>query len=320
MLLSKGVDINAKTKAGWTALHVASSQGHLDVVQTLLLANGVDIDSKTNIGATALYAASVKGHRDVVHAMLEKGADVSAQTKDGWTALHVASSEGHLDLVQTLLEKGADVNAKTADTFSTALHMAARGSHLDIVQALLKKGADVAPEAMIEIGGLYQDTGDFDSTISWYKRAIEANVDGAAPFVIKELLEMAEGSDKRDIALTAYSEASQIGCPEADYQLYLLFERMGQTEKAENALLKAMNGGHHRAIEAKRLALTKYRSGSHLTTDQKCPDCDGKGSFNSGRGRFGGDVGISRGELSTPVRRVCSRCSGTGLIPRQRED
>jgi ankyrin repeat protein len=308
-LLENGVDVSAKTKDGWTALHVASSEGHLDVVQALLLAKGVDIDAKTNDGNTALEAASSNGRRDIVEELLEKGADLNAYNRDGWTAFHVASLEGHLDVVQTLLERGADVNAKTADTLSTALHMATRGSHLDIVQALLAKGADVAPEAMIKIGRLFQNNGNFNSAISCYKSAIGANVDEAATLVIEGLLKMAQDSDKRDIKLTAYNEASQIGCPEADWQMYRLFKDTSGEEKAENALLKAIKGGHRRAKQEKELALTKHRGESHPTTDQKCPDCNGKGSFISGLRKF-----------SVPVRRNCSRCNGTGFIPRERDD
>ncbi len=43
-LLSKGADVNAKDKFGWTALHIATAQGSQDVVK-LLIAGGGDINT-----------------------------------------------------------------------------------------------------------------------------------------------------------------------------------------------------------------------------------------------------------------------------------
>jgi len=62
--------VNAKTKQGGTALILASQNGHLEVVKTLLAANA-DINAKGFNGLTALAAATGQGHLDVTRVLME---------------------------------------------------------------------------------------------------------------------------------------------------------------------------------------------------------------------------------------------------------
>lgn len=61
-------------------------------------------------GQTALMLAISHGHQDMVAALLECGADVNIQDADGATALMCASEYGRLDTVQLLLaQPGCDL-------------------------------------------------------------------------------------------------------------------------------------------------------------------------------------------------------------------
>ncbi|MGA3070514.1 MAG: ankyrin repeat domain-containing protein [Terracidiphilus sp.] len=113
----------------------AAKSGDLPRVTTLL-ASGINVDAKSSKGATALFVASYYGHLDVVQALLAKGADVNARS-NGATALYIASQEGQLEVVQALLAKGADVTAKLSDG-RTALDAAKGGGHVE-VRAILEK-------------------------------------------------------------------------------------------------------------------------------------------------------------------------------------
>jgi len=63
-------------------------------------------------GSTALMLASSNGHREVVQALLDMGAEVNAADRGGTVnALSLASSNGHREVVKLLLDKGAKVNA-----------------------------------------------------------------------------------------------------------------------------------------------------------------------------------------------------------------
>ena len=134
----------SKDEGGVTALMMASEDGDLDVVRTLL-AKGADVNSKDEDGVTALIMAFEGGHLDIARTLLAKGADVNSKDKRGVTALMMASGGGHLDVVRTLLAKGADVNSKDEDGV-TALMMASAQGRLDVALALLAKGADVDAE------------------------------------------------------------------------------------------------------------------------------------------------------------------------------
>ena len=130
-ILNKGkVDINAKNKDGETALMLASSEGHLEMVK-LLVENGADY---TN----ALRLASREGHLEIVKLLIENGANINAKDNDGETALMGASYNGHLEVVKYLIENGADVNIKDNYYGITALDFA---RDEEIKEVLRKAGA-----------------------------------------------------------------------------------------------------------------------------------------------------------------------------------
>ena len=60
------MDINAKNKDGETALMLASSEGHLEIVKLLLLRKGADVNIKNNDGKTALDLAKTKEIKDLL--------------------------------------------------------------------------------------------------------------------------------------------------------------------------------------------------------------------------------------------------------------
>ena len=67
-----------------------------------MLTEGADITIADNNGRTALHLASINGHLDIVRLLLTEGADITIADNDGWTALHYASDRGHLDIANCL--------------------------------------------------------------------------------------------------------------------------------------------------------------------------------------------------------------------------
>lgn len=63
-------------------------------------------------GLNALHLASKDGHVTVVQELLTRGAIVDAATKKGNTALHIASLAGQEEVVKLLIEHGASVNVQ----------------------------------------------------------------------------------------------------------------------------------------------------------------------------------------------------------------
>ncbi|XP_055473856.1 KN motif and ankyrin repeat domain-containing protein 3 [Psammomys obesus] len=115
LLLDTGVcDVNHQNRAGYSALMLAAltsvgQEEDMAVVQRLFSMG--DVNAKASqTGQTALMLAISHGHQDMVAALLECGADVNVQDADGATALMCASEYGHLDTVQLLLaQPGCDL-------------------------------------------------------------------------------------------------------------------------------------------------------------------------------------------------------------------
>ena len=141
-LLAAGGDVDASNDYGVTPLSLACDNGSAGMVNRLLEA-GADADAARSTGETPLMTCARTGNVAAVRALLDAGANPSAaETWQGQTALMWAAAEGHTEIVRALLEKGADVHARTAGGF-TALAIAAREDEPKLAALLLDAGADV---------------------------------------------------------------------------------------------------------------------------------------------------------------------------------
>jgi ankyrin repeat protein/predicted Ser/Thr protein kinase len=110
-LIDEGVDINARTDDGMTALMLAVNNG-LRKTTELLLENGADIDAKGKTGETALMYAAKRGNAEMVLELLENGANPNEKDQNGKTALKYAmetqevheGAVGNTRIVQLLRE------------------------------------------------------------------------------------------------------------------------------------------------------------------------------------------------------------------------
>lgn len=132
--------VDATSKGGWTALMAAAGKGHLAVVETLL-AHKPMLEAPQPGAWTALMVTCREGHVAVCQRLIKAGALVNSCTAQGATALMVASQYNQLECVRALLVSGADVNARDASG-TTALMLAADGACHEVVQVLLASGAD----------------------------------------------------------------------------------------------------------------------------------------------------------------------------------
>jgi ankyrin repeat protein len=172
LLLEAGANVNAAdTYQQETALMWAATEGHADVVKTLLDARA-DPNRKAYVttlqerkhadhptgGLTALMFAARNGHEDAASALIKGGADPKLTNGDGLTATMVAIVNDWLDLARKFIELGADPNDGSL-YFAVDMHDATtdmrahdgsrlRTDHpnkltsLDLVKLLLDRGAD----------------------------------------------------------------------------------------------------------------------------------------------------------------------------------
>ena len=167
LFFDAGIDCNALSSAGLTALMAASKNGRFDVVKKLL-DQKVKIDAQGKDGVTALMLAADGNKLDIVNLLLTNNADPNVEDQRGWTALiyavyqHnancvealatrsreevnrgllVAALMGHKDTAKILLGRGAEVDTRAEDG-RTPLMLAANKGDTDLVSLLLQAGAD----------------------------------------------------------------------------------------------------------------------------------------------------------------------------------
>jgi ankyrin repeat protein len=108
--LQAGGDVNRRTQAGHSLLHLAADNGVVDLIR-LLIARGADINAKGYHGYTPLHLAvdvdcnteSRDGRRatalPVTETLIQLGADETIRDDDGETARDVAITYGEGEVV-----------------------------------------------------------------------------------------------------------------------------------------------------------------------------------------------------------------------------
>ena len=134
-----GLDVDASTEAGETALSFACERGHWQIANTLLKRGA---DPNKHDGMTVpLICASERGADDIVRELIGHGADVNVECgyDDEYTPLLVAIGAGHPSTIELLLLHGANPNMD----FGTPISVAARNGKHECMDLLLKYGASV---------------------------------------------------------------------------------------------------------------------------------------------------------------------------------
>ncbi|KAI9675505.1 MAG: Ankyrin repeat domain-containing protein 44 [Trizodia sp. TS-e1964] len=145
--LEKGVNLEARSSKGYTAMHTAVFQGHREIARLLVKA-GANIEAQSENNDTPLHLA-VQGllPYSLATLLLDCGADVAAKNLSGLTALHyVAMSFEERSLFGNLVEdlKAAGANIDERDIYgNTPLMVAAGRSNISITLHLLNCGASL---------------------------------------------------------------------------------------------------------------------------------------------------------------------------------
>ena len=140
VLIDAKANVNAMRTDGCTPLHLAACFGY-DEVAKLLLAAGAKLDILDMTQNTALQLAAWDGHAAVVQQLIAKGADLELPDAFGRTPLILAADDGHVEVVRLLVSAGAKLETKTHKGH-TALFLAADHNEKEVVKVLLGAGAD----------------------------------------------------------------------------------------------------------------------------------------------------------------------------------
>ncbi|KAL4230519.1 hypothetical protein ACF0H5_010901 [Mactra antiquata] len=102
-----------------------------------------DLSIRNYLGYSNLHMAAMNGHLDIMALLIENGADINiTEGKTGRTILHNACAVGDIHLVKTLLRyKICDINARAYDDY-TPFDLARARGHDNVCTALAVAGAN----------------------------------------------------------------------------------------------------------------------------------------------------------------------------------
>ena len=139
-LLKKGVNPNILDSNGSPMLVLAIREKSSKVIGVLLSDKNIDVDLSNKNGETPLMMASIDGNLPLVKTLV---IDHKAQLDHiSWTPLHYACARGHLDVAQFLIANGAIVDSMSLGN-TTPLMMAVQSGNEKVVKLLLDKAADL---------------------------------------------------------------------------------------------------------------------------------------------------------------------------------
>jgi ankyrin repeat protein len=135
LLANKAIDVNLSNKSGENPLMMASIEGELSLVETLVLKNKADVNKA---GWTPLHYACTTGKLSVAEFLVSKGAKVNALSQSETTPLMMAVGSGNDLLIKFLLDNGADIRMRNHEGYS-AIDVAELFSKDDIREGLMSR-------------------------------------------------------------------------------------------------------------------------------------------------------------------------------------
>ncbi|KAI8910155.1 asparaginase-domain-containing protein [Gorgonomyces haynaldii] len=146
--------INVPDYDGRTPLHVAVSEGKLEMTEYLLTI-GANLHLRDRFGHSPLFDAVRFRHKEIVDLLVAGGAHFAQEEAIEVTWMLCQSARnGDLELCQMLIQGGADLNQSVSDD-RTPLHLAVSYNHLDIVKLLMRQQA--VPGRRMSVGALAMD-------------------------------------------------------------------------------------------------------------------------------------------------------------------
>ena len=105
ILIEAGSSVNAVASDHRTVLHYAATR---DIDIGCLLNAHMELEIQDAEGNTSLHLASIEGHVDVVESLIRAGANINPTNYVRQTPMHLASAHGHIPTIETLLQHHAD--------------------------------------------------------------------------------------------------------------------------------------------------------------------------------------------------------------------
>ena len=132
LINSPSIDLARPNLAGETPLMMAAYNGSYDLVTYLVTQRSVEVNHP---GWSALHYASTNGHLEIVRFLLDNGAYVDPESPNGTTALMMAARGGHIQIVKLLIDRGANISISNQLNL-TAIDFAIANNQTEIADGL----------------------------------------------------------------------------------------------------------------------------------------------------------------------------------------
>jgi|GEM_PF-2179130 len=178
-LLKQGADpsiaIPSATPNQTHLIHIAASHGRIAVVNRLVTHDFALLNALTPFNESPLLLAASQGHHDLVDTLLIAGADVHLATQlplsheayeqhHQYSALDWAITGGHSSTIETLKKAGAQANCTHMKIKNKSLQQMIRTNNLDDIQILIQQNTalihqlDVTGYSPLQLASAYDKT------------------------------------------------------------------------------------------------------------------------------------------------------------------
>jgi len=140
-LIKAGIDPNAQSQNGDTALIFAARHKHTELLKALVEA-GANLDIQGENGNTALTWAAYKNDNEAIRVLIQAKANIDPVNKWKGSPLSYCALYGNLEGVKALIDAGADLDIQIKKGY-TALSLAASWGEMEVVKLLIKAGANI---------------------------------------------------------------------------------------------------------------------------------------------------------------------------------
>ncbi|XP_052825426.1 serine/threonine-protein phosphatase 6 regulatory ankyrin repeat subunit B [Octopus bimaculoides] len=138
--------VSMNSMNGMTCAHIAAERGSVAVIKELMKFSRATVTTVRNrkTGNTALHLAASGGHKNVLLTILEAGALATDENHHGMTTLHLAAQYGYVHILEALKDS-ISWEYTSKKTGLTALHIAARYAQVNFVQEMLTRVSATVP-------------------------------------------------------------------------------------------------------------------------------------------------------------------------------
>lgn len=152
ILIQYGADINIANDQGFTPLMAAVQSKSSFLAAFITMVDGVNLEAKTNTGFTALLVAVEEGLVDMVEMLFVK-ADIYVCTSSGVNIITAPIISNNLHMLQYLFQTcdvGKKININKLVNELSPLMVAAKHSSVEMIEYLISQGADINQKSLDE--------------------------------------------------------------------------------------------------------------------------------------------------------------------------